>query len=219
MLKEQKSRPVQIRFSLYSFLGLILCWVFVCALAFYGGTIVGRMAELRDGIARASRAEKIAPKEEGLPLFFSEALSRGAAPSTDLEGETLSPGAVPGKGPGSEVRAGTDERSSQQRMAVSTSPPDNGIDEAGIVLEEKVLQIGAFREFERAERLAQSLKAKGYSAYIVSTGPAGSEPNHRVYVGPFPDPGAATQVRELLEGKEGLHGILLLGRPNGGTPP
>jgi hypothetical protein len=217
MVKEQKGRPVQIRLSLYSFLGLILCWLLVGTLAFYGGTIVGRMAELRDAMERASRVEKIAPKEDALPLRFSEDLSSDAPPFLDRTGETRRVGEVPGKGPGSEVRAGTDPIGSQQSMTLSTSAPSNGITEEGVVLEDKVLQIGAFRELERAEHLVQGLKAKGYPAYIVSAGATEQEPHHRVFVGPFPDPEAANQVRELLEGKEGLHGILLLGKPAGGT--
>jgi len=97
MVKEQKGRPVQIRLSLYSFLGLILCWLLVGTLAFYGGTIVGRMAELRDAMERASRVEKIAPKK--MPaLRFSEDLSSDAPPFLDRTGETRRVGEVPGKG-------------------------------------------------------------------------------------------------------------------------
>jgi len=55
---------------------------------------------------------------------------------------------------GSEVRQGLTDRLSAEHDPLDLGP-SNGITEEGVVLEDKVLQIGAFRELERQSTLCR----------------------------------------------------------------
>ncbi|MEW6443954.1 MAG: SPOR domain-containing protein [bacterium] len=204
MVREQQNRSIQVRFSLLSFVGLMLCWGAVSALSFYGGTLVGRMSELNDQIERAARIEKMVAEEEQAPLSFPQALSQTAPAAAPRPVAVAAPGkAEPKKSDASEA---SDEPAA---AAVSGTAP----------VEEKVLQVGSFRDLGKAQRLVQSLRGKGHAAFMGISGPAGSDPNYRVYVGPFPDGGAAARTKDVLEKQEGFRGILLVARPEGGARP
>lgn len=83
-----------------------------------------------------------------------------------------------------------------------------------------MLQIGAFRDRQRAERLVLSLRSKGFPVYLVSSDSPSSEgPNYRVLVGPFLDPAEAMRAKERLENQEALERVLVLNKPASGEPP
>lgn len=216
MSKERRSRQIQVRFSLLSFLGLLLCWALVTAFAFYFGTIAGRMAEVRDSLQRAARAEKIAPAETGIPLSFPDLLSEaeprtGSRPGTS--GLEPTPGGVEGSlPPGRPV-----ENTGQTQSSKGEGKEEPGVGIPARAREEKILQIGAFRDRQRAERLVLLLRSKGFPAYLVSTGsPSEQDPSHRVLVGPFTDPAEAMRTKERLEDQESVERVLVLNKPASG---
>lgn len=220
MSKERRSRQIQVRFSLFSFLGLLLCWALTAAFAFYVGTIAGRMAEVRDSLQRAARAERIAPPEEGVPLSFPESLSAVApGPASRTENpsrERVSDASAEGPSPAVqsvEEAEGTGRVSGgAEDRGVASRPAGKG--------EEKVLQIGAFRDLQRAERLVHSLRSKGFPAYVVSSDSTSDQgPSHRVQVGPFSDPAEAMRTKELLENQEALERVMVLNKPAAGESP
>ena len=59
-------------------------------------------------------------------------------------------------------------------------------------------QLGSFSKAENAERLAISLRARGYRAFVSPTG-AGSHILHRVRVGPEPTRAAAEALVARLK--------------------
>jgi|GEM_PF-1507549 hypothetical protein len=220
MSKDRRGRQIQVRFSLFSFLGLLLCWVLIAAFAFYFGTIAGRMAEVRDSLQRAARVERIAPPEEGIPLSFPESLSAGAP----------GPGGHTEKPSREQTSGGSAEGSSSAVQSVAETggagPLNGGAGDRGVAgrpagkSEEKVLQIGAFRDLQRAERLVHSLRSKGYPAYLVSSDSTSDQgPSHRVQVGPFSDSAEAMRTKELLENQEALERVMVLNKPAAGESP
>lgn len=220
MSKERRSRQIEVRLSLLSFLGLLVCWALITAFAYYFGTVAGRMAHVRDGLERAARAERIAPAETGIPLSFPDLLS-----AADPRPETRSGKSGPEQTSGGRVEGSpSPERSVEDTAQI----PPSGVEAenektAGTLVgsrEEKVLQIGAFRDRHRAERLVLSLRNKGFSAYLVSSdSTSGQEATHRVLVGPFLDPAEAMRVKERLENQEALERVLVLKKPASGDSP
>lgn len=220
MSKERRSRQIQVRLSLFSFLGLLLCWALISVFAFYFGTIAGRMAEVRDSLQRAARVERIAPPEEGFSLSFPESLSAGAPGPASW---TQKPGREQNSGGGPE---GSSSALQSVEEAERTGLLNGGAGDLGVASrpvgkgEEKVLQIGAFRDLQRAERLVRSLRSKGFPAYIVSSDSTSNQgSSHRVQVGPFSDPAEAMRTKQLLENQEALDSVLVLNKPAAGEAP
>ena len=82
MGKSNKRHPTEIRFSPFSLLCLLFCWVGVSGLVFYLGILVGRMEQMGE-IRRIYEADERAVVEEALPSFsFEEGLTR---PDGELE--------------------------------------------------------------------------------------------------------------------------------------
>ncbi len=222
MSKERRSRQIQVRFSLLSFLGLLLCWAMVTVFAFYFGTVAGRMAEVRDGLQRAARAERIAPADTGIPLSFPDLLSAADPRHGSRSGKSGFE-----RAPASGADEGAPSSPGQAVQGSVHGQPSNGEggkeEAAGSpsgARAEKVLQIGAFRDRQRAERLVLSLRSKGFPVYLASSDPASSQdPNYRVLVGPFSDPAEAMRAKERLESQEALERVLVLNKPPSGEPP
>jgi cell division septation protein DedD len=70
------------------------------------------------------------------------------------------------------------------------------------------LQIAAFREKERAQRLMQTLEEKGYKPYIVSTDNSRNESWHLVRIGHFPSAEIAQQFAQSLQTKEKMSALV-----------
>jgi cell division septation protein DedD len=81
------------------------------------------------------------------------------------------------------------------RAAASKPPPPAGQGRVAV-------QVGAFGEELAAERLAGSLRAKGYPAYVVSGGTGAA--SWRVRVGPWPSRAAGEQAAARLKREERL---------------
>jgi cell division septation protein DedD len=65
------------------------------------------------------------------------------------------------------------------------------------------VQVSAFKDIGKAHELADNLKNKGHSAYVISGKTKGQE-WHRVYVGPYASKEKAQEAMETLQ-KDGFH--------------
>jgi cell division septation protein DedD len=86
---------------------------------------------------------------------------------------------------------------------VAKSPPKNTADE-------RLLQIATFSAPQRAERVVQALKEKGYRSFQKES--LHGEPQkayYKVFVGPFPTKTKASETKAKLEQKEGYRGIMI----------
>jgi len=184
MEKSKKRHPVEIRFSPFSLLCLLFCWIGVSGLAFYVGILVGRTDQMREIRRIYSAGERAVAEEAFPPLAFEESLmlpEDEAALPPPTASKTVRPEPLP------------------------LAPPVPG---AGI--EGRVLQIASFRKAELAERLVRELRAKGYRCFHNTTAPSGSGESYwRVFVGPLPSAEMARQVKDRLEREEGYRGILI----------
>jgi flagellar motility protein MotE (MotC chaperone) len=75
---------------------------------------------------------------------------------------------------------------------------------------ERLLQIATFSEPQRAERVVQALKQKGYRSFQKEW--LQGEPQkayYKVFVGPFPSETKASETKARLEKKEGFRGIMI----------
>ena len=75
---------------------------------------------------------------------------------------------------------------------------------------ERLLQIATFSEPQRAERVVQALKQKGYRSFQKEW--RHGEPKkayYKVFVGPFPSKIKASETKAQLEKKEGYRGIMI----------
>lgn len=184
MEKATRRRPTEIRFSPLSLLWLFFIWVGVSGLAFYVGILVGRMEQMRE-IRTVYRAEETVVAEEELPLLSFE------------EGLTVSDG---------EAVVGHPPVVPKARPAEALSKPSAEDGQTGVV----VLQISSFRELERAERLVQELRKRGYPCFLRAPDPSGADGGYsRVFVGPLPSAEKAAEVKERLEQGEGYKDILI----------
>ncbi len=83
---------------------------------------------------------------------------------------------------------------------------------------ERILQIATFSEPQRAERVVQTLKQKGYASFQKKW--FKGEPRktyYKVFVGPFPDVNKATEMKAKLEKKDGYRGIMIRTRAAAGV--
>ena len=75
---------------------------------------------------------------------------------------------------------------------------------------ERLLQIATFSEPQRAERVVQALKEKGYRSFQKEWLHGDSQKAYyKVFVGPFPSKTEASETKARLEGEEGYRGILI----------
>ncbi len=183
MGKSGKRHATEIRFSLPSLLCLFFIWLCVSGLAFYVGTLVGRMGQIRE-IRRVYRVDEKAMAVEEPPVFsFEESLT-----APEAGGDAGKPSPVP------------------QPPVTRPVPPRSA---GGSISGTTVLQVASFRTPERAEQLVRELRQKGYRCFQRAPGPSGAGGGYcRVFVGPLPSPEMAAQVKERLEEEEGYKGIL-----------
>ena len=183
MGKSKKRHPTEVRFSPFSLLCLLFCWVGVSGLVFYLGILVGRMEQMREIRTFYRADESVVAEQELPPLSFEESLM------------------LPEGGP-EEGGSSPPERLLQEPAVQSVGEGAPG--------QEKVLQIASFRKPEHAEHLVRELRGKGYPCFQRLSDPSGSGDGYcRVYVGPLPSVEAAVKVKEQLEQQEGYQGILI----------
>jgi len=96
------------------------------------------------------------------------------------------------------------EGSSRQRMATVILPGNNGPKS----VEGFVLQVGSFRERERAETLSRQINEQGFDAFVDVAVAVGHEPAYRVQVGPYSELVAAQEVAQVLLAKNGQRSLI-----------
>ena len=69
------------------------------------------------------------------------------------------------------------------------------------------LQVGAFSSSSDADKVARTLRSKGYSVSLVSPGDGGGDKLFRIHVGPFTHLEEATKVKTQLQ-KDGYEAII-----------
>jgi serine-type D-Ala-D-Ala carboxypeptidase (penicillin-binding protein 5/6) len=72
-----------------------------------------------------------------------------------------------------------------------------------------VLQLGSFKERDRAEALARQLFDKGFDAFVEAIPPERGEPAFRVRVGPYAELPVAQEVAQELFSKSGHRAIIM----------
>lgn len=70
------------------------------------------------------------------------------------------------------------------------------------------LQVGSFSEEKNATVLRDQLRAKGYAAYMVEQG-SGDSTQYRVRIGPELDRGRVDRLRDDVEKKEKIKGLVV----------
>ena len=165
-------------FTLLVFTGIVV----LCAIFFTLGMLVGRaqgqkMASVAAAEAAAKAELRSAPKEERPELTFFDSVEK----EKDL------PTLEPAPPPPPEVLPGP---------AISES------NEAVVPVRANVInyQIAALKKSSEAERLLETVKQKGFRAFILA--PVAGDPNplFRVQVGPFANSVEADDARNKLEG-------------------
>ncbi|RMF84715.1 MAG: SPOR domain-containing protein, partial [Nitrospinota bacterium] len=105
------------------------------------------------------------------------------------------------------------ESTSRPREAPSTRllAPDEPA--AGDAEPKYTLQVAAFREKKRAQKLLQDLARKGYEPYIVSTDNSQNESWHLVRIGRFSSAERARRYAQLLKERENISALVWKLRP------
>ena len=97
------------------------------------------------------------------------------------------------------------EGSSRQRISTVILPGNN---ERPKSVEGFVLQVGSFRERERAELLSRQINEQGFDAFVDVALAVGHEPAYRVQVGPYAELVAAQEVAQALFAKNGQRSLI-----------
>ena len=104
-----------------------------------------------------------------------------------------------GTASGKSEKSVQDTRPKEAATAAHAAPPKGNF-----------LQIATFSEPQRADRVVQALKDKGYPSFQKEWRQAESARTfHKVFVGPFPDRKEALETRTRLEQEEGYRGIMI----------
>ena len=164
-------------FTLLVFTGIVV----LCAIFFTLGMLVGRaqgqkMAAVAAVEAAAKSEIRNAPKEEKPDLtFFDSVENEKEAPALEprppVERESVPSSAEPPK------------------AGAEPAPPANVIN----------FQIAALKKSSEAEKLLDSVKEKGFRAFILSPPATDANPYFRVQVGPFANAVEAEDARRKLE--------------------
>jgi D-alanyl-D-alanine carboxypeptidase len=78
-----------------------------------------------------------------------------------------------------------------------------------------VLQVGAFRERDRAEVLSRQIAEKGFDVFVEQTPISRSETSYRVRLGPYPDLIAAQETAQKVYTVSG-HRVMIVPLPTAG---
>jgi len=96
-------------------------------------------------------------------------------------------------------------------QGVSAKDEKSGLNAEGIP-KAWLVQVGGFREREKAQKLLNSLKSDGYKAFI-RDGSSSSGRLHRVFVGPKIEKQRAVSAKKAIDKKYRLESILVLFEP------
>lgn len=117
--------------------------------------------------------------------------------------ENLKASTPGGKGSSSEQQVGV---RGERASAVVGAPHVN---DPGKASDGYVLQLGSFRERERAETISQQVNAKGFDAFIESASLGAGETAYRVRVGPYSELLAAQETAQAILAKSGYRALIV----------
>ena len=110
-------------------------------------------------------------------------------------------------------KTATSEQASIRPERISTIPampqPDNGSQSTDGYL----LQVGAFRERERADSLVKQFSAKGFEAFVEKVSLNEGQTTYRVRVGPYGELLEAQEVAKEILDRSGLRALILPAPP------
>jgi cell division protein FtsN len=98
------------------------------------------------------------------------------------------------------------EAAPRQRISTVIIPSDN---QRPRLLAGYMLQVGSFRERERAELVSRQISEMGFEPIIDSTTVSGGEAAYRVQVGPYAELIAAQEVAQVILAKNGYKSLIL----------
>ena len=98
------------------------------------------------------------------------------------------------------------EASPRQRISTVILPGDN---QRPKFRDGFILQVGSFRERERAELLSRQINELGFDAFIDVAGAGANEAAYRVQVGPYAELVAAQEVAQVILAKNGQRALIL----------
>ena len=224
MSQAKSRRKIEIRFSLFSLISLMACWLGITLLAFFLGSMMGRMQQMNESKHRYAVPEHAVPDEDLPVLTFDEALAEPditlnqlPLPSRDSGGRQKAEGQASTPEVPSPAASSADDTKKVGKPENGLDKPENGVDKAKKVAEKpkslldkptkkgtrRVIQIASFKEKNRAESLVEKLKKRGYKSFLsVSDSSAGGEAYFRVFVGPFADMEETLAAKKALEGKD-----------------
>ena len=123
----------------------------------------------------------------------------------DLQPRKVAPSSKP-KSAQARLNTKTGQGSEQADKAVLQAKPKYALPPMTKKL--YTLQVGSFLEKESAQKLAQKLVGRGYTAYIIKTLLADREVRYRVRVGYFVDKIQAKAIAGRLEKQEGIKSFI-----------
>jgi cell division protein FtsN len=94
----------------------------------------------------------------------------------------------------------------RQRLSTVITPGDN---QRPKLISGYMLQVGAFRERERAEVVSRQISEMGFEPTIDSSLMGRGEPAYRVQVGPYAELIAAQEVAQVILNKNGYRSLIL----------
>lgn len=165
---------------------ILLAVVAVCAVFFAAGFLIGYNERTSKGAPSAERVEPSAviPPTVNPPLKAAESSSEEQ-------------GGVPVPPAPAAVRKETERR---EAKPTAQPQPANAPKSAPSAQGSFAVQVAASGSREDAEKIAQTLKSRGFPAFLVPPGKADAKDKlYRVQVGPYPTREAAEAVKPKLE--------------------
>jgi D-alanyl-D-alanine carboxypeptidase len=116
--------------------------------------------------------------------------------------------ALKGQSPGGKAAANEQQVGvrSDRLSALIINPQDANPPKSG---EGFVLQVGAFRERERAEFLSRQIAEKGFDVFVEPAPVNKSETSYRVRLGPYPDLPAAQETAQKIYTASGYRALIM----------
>ena len=108
-----------------------------------------------------------------------------------------------GKSTSSEQQVGV----RRERASAVVGAPQ--LNDPGKILDGYVLQLGSFRDRERAESISQQMNAKGFDAFIESASIGAGEKAYRVRVGPYSELLTAQETAQAILAKSGYRALIV----------
>lgn len=117
--------------------------------------------------------------------------------------ENLKASPPPGKGPSSEQQVGV----RRERASAAVGAPQEN--EPSKTSDGYVLQLGSFRDRERAESISQQVNAEGFDSFVEPTSLGAGETAYRVRVGPYSELLTAQETAQAILAKSGYRALIV----------